>query len=567
MPQVIIEQPSMPPMTVPLSGDEIHFGRSEKSDVVLTADEVSRNHAKLCRRGDKMVLVDLKSLNGTYVNRQRIVERVLSHLDEIWFGSKCRLIYRDDTQFGRHTSEGGGRARPSDSKLLQNMDKIRAEMDQVGNSMTLISRMGTAQPLASAAEASTLSVSAEDDDVKRMSRAYRRMAALHKASQVMTSNFDLERRLSDVLDLSLEILNAHRGFVMLREGDSNQLNVRIARQMGQELCASSPSMGIAGRAAIDGEPVLMSDQSTDKEFGMRDSIIRSRITSAMCVPLKLENRVLGSIYIDTRNPDVSFSEEDLELFSSLASQAALAIDNVQLHQRMVEEEKKRQNLCRFLPTAVADKVLQDDSAIVLGGQKTIVTTLFCDIRGSTQLAEQVEPHEMVEMLNEHFTAMTDIVFKHNGTLDKYIGDEIMAIFGAPLSSKEDAINAIYAALEIQERNQELNALRRHEKRPELHVGIGIDTGEVIAGYIGSPTRMDFTVVGDRVNTAKRFCDMAAAGKIVAGYETCYPLQDRILSHPIGAQQLKGKEALVEAYEIIAVKPDRIAKTEKGPLHS
>ncbi|HPO17341.1 MAG TPA: adenylate/guanylate cyclase domain-containing protein [Candidatus Hydrogenedentes bacterium] len=546
MPQVIIEQPGVPPMTVPLAGDEISFGRSEESDVVLVADEVSRHHAKICRRGDRMVLLDLKSLNGTYVNRQRVVERLLTHMDEVWFGSKCRLVYRDDTQAGRAKAAS---STMTESKLLQSMSRISAEMDRVGNNMTMIGKQSvrgmeahkTPMPLST------------PDDVMQMGRAYRRMAALWEASQVMTKNFDLHKRLGEVLDIVIHTLAAERGFVMLREEGANSLTVKVAREMGQDLQASSPSMGIAGRAAIDGEPVLMSDRMSDQEFGARESIILGQIYSAMCVPLKIKDRILGSIYIDTRKPGVTFTEDDLELFNALAYQSAMAIDNVQLHSQVVEAEKKRQNLGRFLSKDIVEKIMNDDTALELGGQKTQVTTMFCDVRGSSKIAERISPQQLVELLNEHFTAMTDIIFKYGGTLDKYIGDEIMAVFGAPISYGDEEYQAVCAALEIVKRNAELNQTRVREGRPEIHLGIGIETGEVIAGYVGSPMRMEFTVVGDRVNTAKRFCDMATAGTIVTGHETWEGIKDRVNGTPIGTVMLKGKEQAVHAYKILSLK--------------
>ena len=546
MPQVIIEQPGVAPMTVPLSGEEINFGRSEESDVFLMADEVSRHHAKIIRRDDKLVLVDLKSMNGTYVNRQRIVERVLSHLDEIWFGSKCRLIFRDDTEFGRQKTSDS--TLTSDSKLARNMDKIRAEMDRVGNSMSMIGRA----PMTMAGQ-KVAEPEAGPTDVVKMGRAYRRLAALYKASQVMSSNFDLHQRLAQVLDMVLEVMEADRGFVMLREADSHKLNVKVAREMGRELEASSPSMGIAGRAAIDGEPVIMGDRSTDEEFGMRESIIRSAIVSAMCVPLRIEDRILGSIYIDTRRPDVTFTEDDLELFSSLASQSAMAIDNVKLHEQVVEAEKKRQQFGRFLSPAIVEQILSNDKTVELGGQKAKVTTLFCDIRGFSKISERISPHELIAMLNEHFTAMTEIIFELEGTLDKYAGDEIMAIFGAPIPISDQAFRAVSAALRIHQKNEELNLQRALENRPQIGLGIGIDTGEVIAGYIGSPMRMEFTVVGDHVNTASRFCSMAEAGKVVAGHNTWDEIKDRVNTRPIGTVMLKGKEQAVQAHEILAFK--------------
>jgi adenylate cyclase len=546
MPQVIIEQPGIPPMTVPLSEKETLFGRSEDSDVVLVADEVSRNHARICRVGNKMVLFDLQSLNGTYVNRQRIVERVLSHLDEVWFGSRCHLVFRDETGHSQSSEDDTPAVARDD--LARNMDKIREEMDRVGNSMTMIGRPTPPH----ADEHPKEDVEASPDEIVKMSRAYRRLAALHKASQIMASGFDLRERLAQVLDMVMETMEADRGFVMLREEGTNNLNVKVAREMGRELSASSPSMGIAGRAAIDGESVLMVDSDSDSEFGMRESIIRSEIVSAMCVPLKIDERILGSIYVDTRKATVTFNEEDLELFASLGSQSALAIDNVQLHDQVLAAEMKRQEFGRFLSPAIVDKIMAEEKAVELGGNRTEVSTLFCDIRGFTNTAERISPTELVQMLNEYFTTMTEIIFQYQGTLDKYVGDEIMAVFGAPVEIENHSLAAVSAAIAIQKLNAELNETRAEEGRPVIQLGVGIDSGEVTAGYFGSPMRMEYTVMGDRVNTASRFCSLAGPGQVLVGKETWSHIEDKVEGKHIGAVRLKGKELEVDAYEILSV---------------
>lgn len=549
MPQVIIEQPGVPPITVPLSGARISFGRAEDNHVVLVADEVSRHHAVLYRHGQKFILQDKNSLNGTYVNRQRIVERVLAHRDEVWFGSKCRLVYRDDTFFGRADETV---ADNSDSQLLRDMDKIRAEMDRVGDSLTMIARRGRT-PVESIPESiPTPPPHATPDDLMAMGRAYRRLAALYRASKLMASDFDLARRLSFLLDIAIEELAADRGFVLIRDEESNRLRVTVAREMGQDLAASSPSMGIAGKAAIDGEPVLMTDPSSDQEFRTRESIIRQRISSAMAVPLKIEDRTTGSIYIDTRKTEIVFTEEDLELFASLAVQCAMAIENVRLHEKTVAVEKKRLTLARFLSPAILDEIMREDTSLELGGSKKVVTTMFCDIRGFTKIAERHSPDAIVGILNEHFSAMADIIFQYNGTLDKFIGDEIMAVFGAPLSAGDDALRAVEVALLIVAKNQELNRQRELENRPAFEIGIGINTGEVVAGYIGAPAKMEFTVVGDHVNIARRLCDLAKPGQIIAGGATMAAVHEGIESRLIGNVTLEGKVNLVEAYEILRV---------------
>lgn len=296
----------------------------------------------------------------------------------------------------------------------------------------------------------------------------------------------------------------------------------------------------------------MVDSHSDSEFGMRESIIRSEIISAMCVPLRIEQRILGSIYVDTRRAGVTFNEEDLELFASLGTQSALAIDNVQLHEQVVEAEMKRQEFGRFLSPAIVDKIMSEEKAVELGGHRADVSTLFCDIRGFTNTAEKITPAELVEMLNEYFTAMTEIIFQFQGTLDKYVGDEIMAVFGAPLELENHCLAAVSAAVAIQKLNTELNVTREKEGRPVIQLGIGVDSGEVTAGYFGSPMRMEYTVMGDRVNTASRFCSLAAAGQVIVGEETWSHIKDKVEGKHIGSVKLKGKALEVNAYEILSV---------------
>jgi len=542
MDQLIVEQQGLAPATVPMFQPALHLGRAEDNNVVLVVDEVSRHHAKIVRRGDQVVLVDLNSTNGSYVNRQRIVERVLSHMDEIWLGSKCRIIYRNDGPEPVHPDAA------RDSAVVQDLQRIRQEMENLERSMTMIGRVG-ATP---APRAGDKPPGASEQDVLRMSKAFRRLSALYQASKLIASDFDLTKRLAAVLDTAIDVLGAQRGFVMLRDEITSELRVSVAREMSQDLQASSPSMGIAGRAALDGEPVLMADRDSDAQFGGRESIIRQQIRSAMCVPLQVEDRILGSIYVDSRSTEVAFTQEDLELFLSLAAQSAMAIDNVRLYEQMLEAEKKRASLGRFLSPSIVEEIMKQGTSLVLGGDKRTVTTMFCDVRGFTPIAERISPHDLVDMLNEHFTAMTAIVFEMEGTLDKYIGDEIMAVFGSPVSKGEDALRCVKAALLMHAKNNELNEKRVAEGRPAFELGIGVATGEAVAGFIGSPDRMEFTVIGDRVNTARRLCSIAEPGQVIVSDATHEEVRDHVKAKPIGTVILKGKEEPVHAFEIEAM---------------
>jgi len=542
VPLLIIEQQGISTQTVPIEDKEIVLGRSNDCDVILFTEEISRHHAKIFIKDGAYIIADLKSLNGTYVNRQRIVEHKLKHLDEIWLGSKCRIVFRDDIpKKDFKTFQDKDR---HESKYIDQMEHVREEIEEVKNTLFKISKEEAEPTLQKTKEVVTPSI-----DIKKLTRAYRRLDALYKATQIMGSTHHLDSKLEQVLDLVIEVLGAERGFILLKDENKNTLVTKVARAMGSGLEANSPSMGIAGKSAIDGEPVLMIDRYADVEFGNRESVIARKITTAMCVPLRIEDRILGSIYIDTIKKKAFFDEGDLDLFCSMANQIALAIENAQLNMKMLEEERKRDNFRRFLPDIVVEQIISKGSAIQLGGEKKKVTTMFCDIRGSSQMAEQLSPQELLFLLNEHFTAMTEIIFAWNGTLDKYIGDEIMAIFGAPIPTGDDAYSAVCAALDILKRNEELNVLRISEGKPAFQLGIGIETGNVIAGFIGSPKRMEYTVVGDRVNSAKRLCDMANPGTIVVGSGAWAELKGRVRGSPIGTFKVKNKEQFIVAYEV------------------
>ncbi len=532
-------------MTVEITDPVTSFGRAEENSIVLLADEISRFHAKIRMQGDQTILDDLKSMNGTYVNRQRVVERVLTDQDEVWFGSKCRAIFHDD-------SEEVKQRRRTESALVVEVDKIREEMDNVTATMTMIAPAQSAQATQIA-----------DVEMGKMQRAFRRLNALYKATQLIASDFDVQKRVTHVLDLVIEVTHADRGFLMMKEEDSDELLVKVARGMGQELSSSSPSMGVAQHAAQDGEPLLMANSVSDTRFSGRESIIAQKIVSAMCVPLKVENRILGAIYVDSQKSGMQFTEEDLELFLTLANQSAMAIENVQLYEKMLEAEKKRANFSRFLSPAVVEHLMSEDSEVELGGEKRPVTIMFCDIRGFTPLSEGLSPDRLVEFLNEHFTAMTKIVFQYGGTLDKYIGDEVMALFGAPFTSPNDGALAVRAGLAMQARNKELNEGRTKRGFPTFEIGIGINTGEVFTGYIGSPERLDYSVIGDHVNVAARLCSVAGPGQVIIGEQTYDIIKDIVEARSAGTPSLKGKTEPVKAYEVLAFKTSE-PSTAPGP---
>jgi adenylate cyclase len=270
------------------------------------------------------------------------------------------------------------------------------------------------------------------------------------------------------------------------------------------------------------QPILIDDISADERFSGSESLKISGLRSAMCAPLVGKEQLFGVLYVDNLEKASAFTQDELNVFALIAAQAGAAVDNVMAHAKIAQQSLQRSALERFLSPEVVEMVVANPD-IRLGGVNQEVTVMFADIRGFTTMSETMEPGRVVEILNEYFTRVTDVIFDNGGTLDKYIGDAVMAVFGAPISKGNDAAAAVNSAMQIQRLLIELNRDAAARNWPELRVGIGINTGNAIAGNIGSPRRLDYTVVGDAVNTAQRLMTNAAGGQILISESTAKKL--------------------------------------------
>ena len=215
---------------------------------------------------------------------------------------------------------------------------------------------------------------------------------------------------------------------------------------------------------------------------------------------------------------------------------------------MAREAVKLSNFQRYFAPNLIDQISNQKAAVELGGSKRPVVIFFSDIRGFTSMSAELSPDEIATLLTEYFTEMVDIVFEYGGTLDKFMGDAIMALWGAPIAQDGDADQAMQAALEMLTALDKLNEKWEAENRPRVEIGIGINYGEVFAGNIGSEKRLEYTVIGDSVNVASRLCSHAAGGEILVS-EPFY----QILRNPPGAEKtdlkVKGKKEEVPAYRV------------------
>jgi adenylate cyclase len=294
---------------------------------------------------------------------------------------------------------------------------------------------------------------------------------------------------------------------------------------------------------------LFADALQDPRLEGASSVMLQSIHASMCVPLKPRNEVLGVLYVDNLTQANRFTQEDLEFLTAFGNQAAIALEISLLSQRLAEEAVLRNTYLRFFPAPVIKK-LESTRGAPLDRVETEVTVLFSDISGFTSLSSTLHPMQVMDLLNEYFPVMADIVFRYEGTLEKYIGDALMAIWGAPFPQPDDADRALRAAIEMQHALADLNARWKAQGKPELQIHVGLNTGRVAAGNIGSERYLQYATIGDATNVASRICSAAADGEICIAEATFQRSQER--RWPLAKLppvQVKGKTEPLTLYKV------------------
>jgi adenylate cyclase len=524
------------PLTYDFDSGDVVIGRSPDCQIVLRDFGISRNHAKVVVGDDGSVrILDLKSKNGTQVNGVPVVEAPLRDGDHILLG-KFELTF--------------GKALES-RVVLDDAKPLSEEAGTIIRSVGELSRLLTALPPEEAARDEKKPPAVDLQEIEKSNRI---LKVLTKVAETLIAVRPVEEVLQQVMDIVFEHMPADRGFLMLEEESQGSRLVPMVvkhRSPGGGEGRITISKTIADRVMHDRVSILTSDAMVDPRFGAGDSIRFHGIRSAMCAPLWNKDQVIGIIHVDSPMLTNCFTVNDLDLLTALANYAAVAVERARLNRKILAEEKKRERLGRFLSPQVASRILaaSDTQAGELGAPEIReVSVLFADISGFTSMSERMAPSAVALLLNDYLSRMTDVIFKYEGTLDKYIGDAIMAVFGAPLDMPDHAQRAIRAALEMQERLAEWNAERK--EGPAFNVRIGINSGKAVAGEIGSVNKKEYTVLGDTVNTASRLeSSVARPGSVVVGQQTLALVENRFDVRPLGSFSLKGKEKEVLAYEV------------------
>ena len=519
-----------------LAKDEASIGRSTDNDIVLNDFSVSRRHAYLRRERDGWVLIDNQSTNGIRVNDRQVPRSVVVDGDLATVGT-FQLRFRDEVEEAILPSK---RAVDSTSTCIRPIAEFNRDFGL---------------------EKSVDLVPETTDHKKRavLDLAYKNKVfeILVQVAKTLISADDVNSVLDKVMDLIFDYLPVDRGFLLLDEDGTPKL--RISRMKSQQRMTgegSAPySRTIVDMVVREKVAVLTSDAQTDERFEAGMSIRIQQIRSAMCAPLWIRDSVIGVIHVDSPLHVGTFTEKDLDLLTALANFAAVAIERARLHERVVEEKRIRGRLERYHSPQVIEEIIvdADASGSFKAARTKNVTILFADLVGFTTWSEKMAAEELVRMLTQFFTLASEAVFSQDGTIDKFIGDAVMAFFGAPIDQKDHAARAIAAAVKIREGVEEWNRERVRAGQPEIAVRIAINTGEAIVGEIGSERRVDYTVIGNAVNVAARMEEyVAAAGDIVIGPATYEAAKNQFRCAQMGHFALKGLSTQVPMYKVIGL---------------
>jgi len=526
------------------------IGRAPDNQVVLDDPRASRHHAHIKATDDGSFMVidgvyvngEIKrSANKVYVNGDQKFEHPLKDGDRVTIGASTLKFEQAREERTADLSY--------DDKPLGHTQLLMSAKDV----LTTVLRQGDSG-------AGTVAGAPRDKVLESLQRKANILSELYEMSKALGSGFDLDKIFKKATDIIFRSTPADRVIALLAEGIVTEQNADEAklfpiatRARDEKLEAHARKMTIGRtitRKVMKEKVALLSqDAAADEQFAGVDSIVSQGVRSTICAPLFTEAGVHGALYADRLDPFSAFKPDDLELISAVAAQTAIAVENVRAHERLAREEVARANYGRFLPEYVVKQMLENPESFKLGGVLQTITILFADIRGFTRISEHAPPEKIVQLLNRYFSAMTDIIFAHGGTLDKYLGDGLMALFGAPTTTPQDAANALSAAVAMQRRMIGINVELLEEGFAEIGIGIGLHTGEVTVGYIGSERRSEYTAIGDSVNTASRLESNAKGGEILVSEVTAKAAHSRYQLTARDPISVKNREQPVPLFEV------------------
>jgi len=595
MPRLLLATPEGPQVAELQANNTL--GRHPSNTIQLLDRIVSKEHCVIELRGDCFVLRDFGSLNGTFINSERVVgERMLRHGDEIALGStKARFddgkgpaieppiaiapftpvqspSWTNDTghsqvatgslptksedspETASFASYGVPPSVPSSSGFAPYLEPAAGQVSLHKHTLGIkrvdvtneARRIGTQ---ITATQKGFLPIDQVADNPQQLAADYERLRLSHELSREIALERDLPSLLDKILLTIFKFIRADRGAIFLMDPGGDLIPAATRRRDGTDQPISVSST-IMNHVIQERATVLTHDAAMDFAASKGKSMILNRISSAIVAPLLHNHEILGVLWLDSESL-AQFQQKDMEIATAIAAQAAMFIEINILGKKIEQEIVNRERFSRLLSPNVAERVLSGELEVKKGGQLVSDCTVFnSDIRGFTAMSEGAQPESIVEMLNEYFEQMVETLFKYEGTLDKFMGDGIMALWGAPVVHPDDPLRAVNCALEQLEVLARFNQQRAGDGRPPLQIGIGIHSGPVVAGYIGSSKSLSYTVIGDTANTSARLCGIAQSGQILVSEQTLTRLGSKFRVSELAPAQLKGKEKPFRVFSVL-----------------
>ncbi|RME86892.1 MAG: FHA domain-containing protein [Zetaproteobacteria bacterium] len=519
MPKLIVTAPDGVAREHPFSSD-ITIGRHPMMDVVVLDPLVSKRHAKIeMVPGHGWRYRDLGSKNGSFFGGVRIQERLLQDGDEIRIGrSRLRFV-----------------ARTEDEALISSISFVRE----------------APAPIAAQANveaAAHLAPGVEIADLGELRREYEKMRLGFELLQRLGALAQPKQVFQEAARALLDIFSADHCAILLFADGRFRPAAFAAREASEDNIVVSES--VLDEVRRTRQAVLLADTGKNARFREARSIVMTGMRSVMCTPILAVNQdLVGAVFLDSTRGAVAFSPQDLELLAGLAGHLALAVENAKLFERVRHEAAARAQLARLLSPELADRIIAGEIKLDRHSHAREATIMFADIRGFTQLVKRYPPEKLVQTLNAFFDLAAKTIFRFGGMVDKYIGDEVMAVFGAPIAVDAPADRAVAAAVRILELLREFNEKQAAAGEPRLGVGIGISAGEVVFGAVGSEETLQYTCIGLPVNVAARLTELARSGEILISEEACQRMKVQPDLEEITAQTVRGLDAPVRTFRI------------------
>ncbi len=358
------------------------------------------------------------------------------------------------------------------------------------------------------------------------------LEAIYRIDNIRDLGLPFDEMLNIVLLEVCQVIDAEMGFTMLYDNTGHQLELRAATHKDLFQIASYYQLiNQLANEAINTTKLLCRNELDDG------------LHSLMCLPLILNEQIIGVLGVANRRDSDHFTIDDQRLLSAIGSQIDTAIfENI-------EKRRLRQVLGRSVDPRIMERLLANTSVDFLKGERAVLTVLYADLRGSTQLTENTDPEMLLGFINHYLGQMTDVILEHEGTLDKFVGDEVMALFGAPFPQEDHALNAVRVGLAMQKAHQTLMDIWQDRGLPAPPIGVGIATGELIVGEMGCPQRADYTVLGRAANLGARICSAAKGGEVLISQRTYNLIAADVDAVPIPDLQFKGFNLPVTVYHI------------------